>query len=220
MTPFAEWRELAPLLGQSSQSVGTVFVAHELQPRPTGTWGEFTVRDSIIAVLLIGSSILGLMALKRYGVIHPMDVPAPSARAAKKPSFSKNKGVIHDEAANQLDDSTDEGRGQSQGSEVSGSENQELTSIYEEVQSPESGSAVSTESSVEKGKRKSIHGVPIQSWLASRRNAIPLSEEAVEEDQRLRVYLQCLELKSGGPQYVGKKECQRLFARPESEPQP
>ena len=176
------------------------------------------MRDSILAVAFVAATFGGIHYLKRTGVIQGW---FPSGQSVSQPSNSfitakevkKGQGVKHDKKPGRYHDPEAEDHGQAEGASGDGPEAQDLTSIYHQKRSARPRATVGSEEKMGGGKTaKVIHGVPVQAWIASREDSLSLSAADAKDDGALRVYLQCLELKKKGPEYIGPKECDSLLA--------
>lgn len=63
-----------------------------------------------------------------------------------------------------------------------------------------------------------MHGVPVQAYLNSKKNSLALGDGTENSDLGMRVFVQCMELKKRGPEYVGPRNCEALLAAREGRP--
>lgn len=63
-----------------------------------------------------------------------------------------------------------------------------------------------------------FHGVPVDAWVASRKDSVNLNKVAPPAPANLRFFLQCMELKEGYANELKEKECRELAAK--SHPRP
>lgn len=88
-----------------------------------------------------------------------------------------------------------------QPSEESSAQGEALPSIY-------SSQKLKTDSK----DKKVVLGVPLQDFLAANQNWLP-TEVSAEAPQGVRVFLQCMELRSGKPSELNEKECKEIATR-------
>jgi hypothetical protein len=62
-------------------------------------------------------------------------------------------------------------------------------------------------------QRKYVHGVPVDQWLEWNKNRLRLGEVAAPSAEGLRLFVQCMEMKQGGPKSVAQSECIKLTAK-------
>ena len=192
------------------------------------------MRDTFIFIGLVAAFAAGYW-LTRGTASH---VPAsPAITQTKKP---QPKGVTH-EGQSHAKNPESPHSGEGEGAAVDVTETAQLHSIYEkrEARQRRTAPAVSAPiveaadavepfaplaepqapltAEVEENRReeapKVVHGVPVAAWTLSRRDSLPMGPTSPAAPEGVRVFLQCMELKKGGPQSLAQSECQALAYR-------
>lgn len=192
------------------------------------------MRDTIIALLFVSGLAGAYYYLRQSGYVqeYPYQVsekqnPKASLTSRKK---IKQSGATHDANAHLEPNIQSQSHGQDARASVDVAAAEELPSIYE---SQGTGPGVGTGSAnaapsqsvkqpvkaAARRKQKVIHGVPVDAWVLSRQNALA-GPAAADTAGGMRVFLQCMELKKKGPEYVGQNQCEELLAKRSSDPVP
>jgi len=154
-----------------------------------------------------------------------MSMPLAQSKSVQGKSKSKlnqsKTGVRHAKSSNRHQHQQSKNHGQDEGTADYVAEAQELPSIYQEqspkpvVAASDSGVAASDaqkNSHRRSPRRKVVHGVPVDLWILSKQNSLNVPNEEAPSELGMRVFVQCMELKKKGAEYVGKAECQSLLA--------
>lgn len=181
------------------------------------------MRDTMIALLVLGS-LIGAYFYFQDSISFGPHVGTPSSISQNNlekqvlnsdPKRIQTQGV-HDEGTDQgySEQSAEFREGEAPSIEVA--ESKGLYSIYKgkskkrlEQQDEPSEHPVKAASA----KEKVVHGVPLQAWVRSQKNKILLPAVTADTGNGLRVFLQCLELKQKGPEYLERGECKALLVR-------
>jgi len=186
------------------------------------------MRDTFIGVLFLVGMICGYLYLRDTASLVPSGMSMPLAQAKKsvqgksKSKINQSKtGVRHAKSSNRHQHQQSKTHREDEGSTNHVAEAEELPSIYQE-QSPKPGVAASDSgvaasdsqniSNRRPPRRKVVHGVPVDLWVLSKRNSLNVPNEDAPSELGMRVFVQCMELKKKGAEYVGKTECQSLLA--------
>lgn len=163
--------------------------------------GEWRMRDTFMMVLVA----VGVYAAVRYfQPSHPLTIQANQTQTEKKHAGNhsgKNKKIQE----------LGENGSQAEGDSGSIAETENLNSIYS--QNHEVGQTVAYRSKTRKPK-KVVIGVPVEAYVASRRNALGGGDVTAPEELGIRVFFQCMELKKEGPQTLAQRECSQLARTP------
>lgn len=167
------------------------------------------MRDTLVAMLIIGGILGGYLYTRNTASLVSPKISAQKAQ----PKFTQRTGVRHDQNESQQS----KNHGQVEGDAEHVAEAQSLPSIYQEQGSGQSApkSAVKNKSVVSRRspRKKFLHGVPVEAWVLSRQNTFSVPTEEGPSELGMRVFVQCMELKKKGAEYVGAQECQSLLAR-------
>jgi hypothetical protein len=161
------------------------------------------MRDTLVMVGILAGITFGLMSFRQLTSTEPRpSSPGQAGALANHKAKLSNQGA-KGERSNQLSDATESTRS-SERSSGDVAEAQELPSIYSRKEQL-SASAVGSK---KRNRKMLIPGVPVQAYLDSQRNGLP--NVTAESDDSMKVYLWCMEVKKGGLQYTGPRECQRI----------
>lgn len=73
--------------------------------------------------------------------------------------------------------------------------------------------AVQENPTEQKVEPKVVHGVPVDAWVLANRDKVNLNKVPPPAPGQLRLFVQCMELKSGEANELKEKECRELAAR-------
>ncbi len=173
------------------------------------------MRDTLLGILFIGGIIGGYLYLRETNALVS---PGMSQRTALQKQQKSETGVRHAKSANNHEHQQSKNHEQDAGASVDLAEAESLPTIYKEQDTKPAAPAVkkfATEVPERRPPRKSkfLHGVPVEAWILSKQNAVSMPTEEGPSEIGMRVFVQCLELKKKGSQYVGEEECRQLLAR-------
>ncbi len=181
------------------------------------------MRDTIIGILLFAAVITGVSYFRSTSSSLPQnpeaeEVAASTSQSTENSFSSKkrsikpaHKGVRHEvrrygkSRQAKIARSSERTRSEAYEPDL---ESQSLPSIYssQEAESvgfePESESVRGNEK-VAKSAPKTLHGVPVRDWILSRRNSLASEPADPRAAEGMRVFLQCVEVKKKGAQFVG-----------------
>lgn len=179
------------------------------------------------AVLLLVAGIVAWIGVSRWESIAPR-VGSPSDRTSHRSSANPSGGIEYETSRIGPDisasaatrpakaekyEASDSSSKKPTGAATS--EDEELPTIYSgqiesQVEEHSAKSAKRPGPSARKSKPKMVFGVPLESWILSRRHRV--AEAPVGEEEGLRVYLQCLELTKKESRGLEKNRCRALLA--------
>ena len=165
------------------------------------------MRESLIAILVLLAVMGGYYHLKKLGLTFVPKL-APAEKSSLAQPMSLTKGKKNDKASTHEHARPHSNSRKSQGSTNEADETENFPSLY-------STSEESGERRVEnKGKteRSIIKGVPVQGWIDSQRFSLSSLSEPAPSETGMRVFLQCIELKKKGAEYLKERDCQSLLA--------
>jgi hypothetical protein len=189
--------------------------------------GGDDMSDSLIALLLLAVIAGGYFFLRKNDLlVSHVEVPQVTAqnsgshkrssRYASHGAKSKtSQGAKHGEKSNRDDVEQAANQRQDEGSSDDVAEAEKLSSIYQGKQGD--GSAVTADNGVAENREgirpTVVHGVPVDAYVLSRKDAINTSGMPQDTPQGLRVFLQCMELKKEGASPLDEKNCHSLAFR-------
>ncbi len=145
------------------------------------------MRDTLTLLGLLAVILLGARFLRQPAT----QLPPPSAQASQQ------------KISNGVASASHPGRGR-------------VTSDNEETAADLPDLYSAPVASKRKARRKVIHGVPVDEFVALQRNRIETGNMPEETDLGMKLYLQCLELKKN-PELVAPRECTRVFKSPSAQ---
>jgi len=172
------------------------------------------MRDTLVAVLFIAGLAGGYFFMRDTASLSPK----LSAQAASQKFTQQRKtGVRHDQSANRDESQQSQNYRQDEGDAGQIAEAQSLPSIYQEQSAGQSAQPTVKSKKIAASRRpprkgKVLHGVPVEAWVLSRQNTFSVPTEEGPSELGMRVFVQCMELKKKGAEYVGQNECQSLLA--------
>ena len=199
------------------------------------------MRDTLIGLVMLVVAAGGYLALKKMGPTGPMaspvlaSKPVTSATQTSRRQKPAIEGARHGKKSHRDDDTSQiADSGQDEGASGDASQTASFTSIYQEPENTEPRSAVAnsetfskdssgTKSSSKKhlktaSQKKVLHGVPVQAYVNLMKNNLSLREVPQNSDLGMRVFVQCMEIKRRGPEYVGPRDCEALLVKKEGRP--
>jgi hypothetical protein len=152
------------------------------------------VQDTVVGFLILAVIVAAVLWIHPGGPSQAMVAPPVS-------SIVSNKGVTHEKSPSRSRKNSKlaAARKSHRSSEPS-QQGEALPSIYDSKK-------------VKAAKaQKVVHGVPLDSFVQNSINTLP-GEVPAEAPNRVRVFLQCVELRPGKSSELSEKECNELIAR-------
>jgi hypothetical protein len=177
------------------------------------------MRDSLIAVMVVGGLVGSFVYLKSTGhlmpnIATPAELAMARVKSAPHPHPTTHKGEVNGPKSTRLDDQQAQDNGQDEGASDDASEIESIASIYQDKGATGRSRRVKSPILSEEREPKPavIHGVPIAAWVRSRQDALPEATVPSDSGDGIRVFLQCMELKKEGPEALKERDCERLAA--------
>ena len=169
------------------------------------------MRDTIFGMLLVVGLYFGWSAMKKS---EPTGALLP-----QEPKLSKTYQGEPNERPNHASSRQARHHGQSKRSSEPSSEIEGLPSIYQDQEEQRYEPTVDSKNSDSpKPEFGAIKGVPIRAWVQNR-TALPNAKfTAYPTDEKMRVFVQCMEVKKKGMESVSESDCNGLIAKKEASP--
>lgn len=184
------------------------------------------MRDTIIGILVFLSVVGGYFAFRSKTepavssqpqpsnalLAHIQTNPSPirksSPKISKRLTKITRKAINHERTQHRKSRAFQDD-GHHQGSSGTFDEAEKLPSIYEDQEGR--FSELNTSESP-----KSVYGVPVDSWVLSRRNSIVTEPADPKLAEGVRVFVGCVELKKEGAKELTKRDCAKIAATTQS----
>ncbi|MBI4405674.1 MAG: hypothetical protein HY537_16060 [Deltaproteobacteria bacterium] len=181
------------------------------------------MRESVIALIVLAGILTAVIKLNHNGNLLPnVGSPAQMAVPSKQDSDLKKKGVTHERANQRTHFKAQNTREETVAAESAGGdaspfgESQNLPSIYESEAFTVSAAEKENSATGQQAKgKKVLHGVPLEAWVLSQKNAIAWPVSA--DESQLRLFLGCMEWKKKGLSPVEPRECRALTHKESAE---
>ena len=172
------------------------------------------MRDTFFVLLFLAGTYAGV----RYFQSYTAAPQANSNQVQAKPLSAKNssiKGEVHDAKTKRDGENPSlESDGEDERGSADSAEAVSLSTIYRQKRKASKPATVANQSRGLRAK-KVLLGVRVEDWVEAHSEVLP-TDLTPEEERQMRVFLQCMEWRRDGLEYIGLNQCRDLVNETEA----